>query len=209
MKNLSEICVVSWDLDGTLYSMDAMKVQMFRQLIGSARGGVAHISEAVTFLRLNHTLARLRGNPTAVASFLRSEKGQRFLALQAKWIAKALENCMPIPEVVAVIEQFRSRGLRQVICTDYPIGQKLERLGLVDGWDAHIVASDTYHLKPDCAVFERLCAALDVHPHQVVHIGDRVDTDGGADAAGLVALILGRDVKDIGELASVLGAVCP
>ena len=208
MKNMSEICVVSWDLDGTLYSMDAMKTQIIRQLMGSVTRGVSGMTEAVTFLRLNHKMSQLRGNPIAVSSFLKGPKGQRFLALQAEWISKALVHCDPNPGVPALIEQCRSRGLRQVICTDYPIGQKLERLGLVSGWDAHIVASDTYHLKPDRAVFERLCSMLEVSPHQVLHIGDRMDTDGGAAAAGLSTLILGHDVQDIFELASVVESIC-
>ena len=143
--------------------------------------------------------------------FLRSLRAQRangFWRYRREDFQGILVHCDPNPGVPALIEQCRSRGLRQVICTDYPIGQKLERLGLVSGWDAHIVASDTYHLKPDRAVFERLCSMLEVSPHQVLHIGDRMDTDGGAAAAGLSTLILGHDVQDIFELASVVESIC-
>lgn len=208
MKNLSEICVVSWDLDGTLYSMDTMKKVLYRHLMGSILGGASRVRDAAMLIQLNAAMSRCRGDTERVASFLDSPKGETFLQLQAHWIAKALAECGPRTEAVSTIEALRALGLRQVVCTDYVVGEKLEQLGLASAFDHIVVASDTYQLKPDARVFQRLCSELSVAPNQVLHIGDRGDTDGGAAAAGLATLILGREIDDLNEVVARVGDLC-
>lgn len=200
--------MVSWDLDGTLYSMDTMKKVLYRHLMGSILGGVHRARDAAMLIQLNVAMSRCRGDTERVASFLRSDKGEAFLQLQAQWIAKALAECGPRPDALSTIEALRARGLRQVVCTDYVVGKKLEALGMVSTFDHIVVASDTYQLKPDSRVFHRLCAELDVAPHQVLHVGDRRDTDGGASAAGLATLILGREIQELSEVRNIGGATC-
>lgn len=208
MKNLSEICVVSWDLDGTLYSMDTMKKVLYRHLMRSVLGGVHRVRDAAMLIQLNATMSRCRGDTERVASFLRSHKGETFLQLQAYWIAEAVAECGPRTEAVSTIEALRALGLRQVVCTDYVVGKKLQQLGLSSAFDHIVVASDAYQLKPDARVFQRLCSEMSVAPHQVLHIGDREDTDGGASAAGLETLILGREIHGLNEVLERVGDSC-
>jgi len=208
MKELSEICVVSWDLDGTLYSMDAMKKVLIRQLITSVRRGLWSTKEATQLIALNAAISGCRGDTERVETFIQSAKGQRFLDLQSKWISTALADCGPCPNAVTTIQTLQEQGVRQVICTDYPVGKKLEVLGLESAFEHILVASDAGQLKPDAHVFQRLCRELSVAPHQVLHVGDRADTDGGAAAAGLKALILGRDIQGVHQILDEWGVSC-
>jgi FMN phosphatase YigB (HAD superfamily) len=44
-------------------------------------------------------------------------------------------------------------------------------------------------------VFEQMIADLGIEPHELLHIGDRVDTDAGAaEAVGYRVVVIGRDV---------------
>lgn len=70
----------------------------------------------------------------------------------------------------------------------------LVRIGLAHHFEHRISARDVGVMKPDAAIFAHLCAALDLAPAQIAHIGDDPDLDVlGAKRAGLFAIWLNRD----------------
>lgn len=70
----------------------------------------------------------------------------------------------------------------------------LERIGLARHFEQRLSARDLGLMKPDPRVFARLCAALELAPTQVAHVGDDPDLDvRGAQRAGLFAVWLNRD----------------
>ena len=101
----------------------------------------------------------------------------------------------------------RERGLKQVVFSDYPVGEKLVALGVSKWVDHVVVAADRLQVKPDPRTFHRMCEELGVSPHEVGHIGDRMDTDGGATEAGCRALILGHDIESLTDVLAWLDTV--
>jgi FMN phosphatase YigB (HAD superfamily) len=201
MTGVAELRVVSWDLDGTLYDMGAMRRALNRQALGwIGRSPWRGSKELFDFLRLARAMEASRGDSSRVEAFIRSERGQRFLRLQAKWIVTALGVCGPRADAATVMDAIHKLALRQVVFSDYPIGEKLTALGLEAWVDHRVVAADTYVVKPDPRSFARLYNEMDVAPCEVLHIGDRVDTDGGAAAAGSQTLILGRDIECLSDV---------
>jgi putative hydrolase of the HAD superfamily len=85
------------------------------------------------------------------------------------------------------LERLNATGVKLAVVSDRRIDDKLRALKLDDlPWVARISAEDTGWLKPDPRPFLRACEMLGMNPTEVLHIGDRDDTDGaGARAAGL------------------------
>lgn len=70
---------------------------------------------------------------------------------------------------------------------------KLMTVGLIDTFDAVVIAEEVGVAKPDPEIFHIACRQLRVAPHQAVHVGDRLDQDAtGAAQAGLTGIWLDR-----------------
>jgi len=165
----------------------------------------ATASALVRLKALQRQMTEGRQGKRDLAAFLGSGAGQEFLAQQEIWIARALQRCGGYPGVAEVIDEVRAAGLRQVVFSDYPATAKLEALGLGKAFDAVYVAADWGGLKPDPKVFEALFEAEGVRAEELVHIGDRADTDAGAEEAlGYRCLLLGRDIATLSEIPDVL-----
>lgn len=63
---------------------------------------------------------------------------------------------------------------------------KLDR----EAFDGVVTSVDCGWRKPDRRAFESVAAELDVHPSNLVHVGDDVRTDGGAADAGATAVLI-------------------
>ena len=77
---------------------------------------------------------------------------------------------------------------------------KLSRLGILDRFACVVVSEDCGWAKPDPRIFARACEFGNAHPPNVVHVGDRRDTDAlGAARAGLRAVWLDRRGENYAE----------
>ena len=100
-----------------------------------------------------------------------------------------------------------ARGLVQVVFSDYVSENKLRALGLLGHFAACYAGELAGAPKPSPAVFGLIAQDFGVSPEQMIHVGDRVDTDAAAGAAfGCRTLILARDFPDFGSLARSLRA---
>lgn len=104
----------------------------------------------------------------------------------------------PYPDVAPALAQLAELGLRLAILTDGRVEpQRAAVRAALDParFDVILDAEDVGAATPDPAVlhagFQAVCRALDLAPHEVVHVGNDVDVL-GARAAGLVALHLDR-----------------
>ena len=197
----NNIEVVSWDLDGTLYSMKKMRRALYPLLLQHI---VFHplrgIWDVLRLVRLQRGMKASRGDAVAVERYLRSGRGQAFMKLQAEWISKAVAKCGLQADCLEVLSAVQALPVRQIVFSDYPTALKLQTMGLETLFEHSVVAADTYQVKPDRRVFERMCRELSVKPEQVLHVGDREDTDGGAAELGCHTLILGRDIHALGDV---------
>ncbi len=70
----------------------------------------------------------------------------------------------------------------------------LRRIGIADHFLAMLHSREHGTAKPEAGFFHAACAALDVPPHEVLHVGDHPDLDViGAQRAGLRACWLNRE----------------
>lgn len=99
-------------------------------------------------------------------------------------------------DAVPCLDWLRASGLRTAVITNAPgeyQREKIASLGLADAFDAVVISGECGIAKPDQRIFQEACTALGAHPWEVVHVGDRLDTDAaGACRAGLHGVWLNR-----------------
>lgn len=105
-----------------------------------------------------------------------------------------LASTKPYPEAQEVLEELKRLGLRTAAASNLalpyasPIEDKLGHL-----LDASCMSFEVGFVKPDAGFYSALCERLDLHPQEILMIGDtwRCDYE-GATAAGLHAIHLDR-----------------
>jgi HAD superfamily hydrolase (TIGR01549 family) len=87
----------------------------------------------------------------------------------------------PDPRLRTALLEASAAGVAVAVVSDRRVDDKLAALGLGDiEWVARISADDTGRLKPDPETVAAAARAIGVAADEVVHIGDRDDTDGAA-----------------------------
>ena len=110
-----------------------------------------------------------------------------------------------LPGVSDLLEWLDTRGVKQVVLSDYLPTGKLAALGVSDHFAEVYTGEGFGHLKPSPAVFLGMLDHLGIEPHQLLHIGDRPDTDGAAATeVGYRVAIIGRDYETAGDLLEAL-----
>ena len=205
LPDMDSIQVVSWDVDGTLYSTRRAACHAGMRAIGSTfrRRRLNPLRELAELRELWRRVERARfdaQNPVGVHAGFRRRRD-----LETKWWAPAIAASGPRPGVEALLGHFQGRVRAQVILTDYEADDKLRGLGLQEYFDAVYVGERMGFFKPNPAPFKRILEDFGLTPECMLHIGDRVDTDGaGAAAAGCPSLILRKDFRSFGELYTML-----
>ncbi len=203
--DMDSIQVVSWDVDGTLYSTRRAAWHAGMRALSSTvrRRQLDPLRELAELRELWRRVERVRfdaENPVRVNGGSRRRR-----ELESRWWAPAIAASGPRPGVEALLGHFQGRVRAQVILTDYEADDKLRGLGLQEYFSAVYVGERMGFFKPNPAGFERILEDFGLTPDCMLHIGDRVDTDGaGAAAAGCRSLILRKDFRSFGELYTML-----
>lgn len=207
--SLSTISLVTWDVDGTLYSLRRMKYyllgQFLREIIGSKRRLAHRELSELRYYRQKIDRARAKGG--ALDGNLRNEVDFASLeALRQRWYVEAVRKAGPRPGVDGVLIGLRKKGIPQVVFSDYDAESKLKSLGLADRFEALYIGERLGFVKPHAALLKSIAADFSVPIESVVHVGDRVDRDeAAARAAGCQCLIFGRDFRNFQSLARFFG----
>ncbi len=187
MSALDGLRVVSWDVDGTLYELPALRRALRR--LALARGLTAPLATAravralVRTRRAFEAVRRRGGDLTGVAA-----PAER--ALADALVLDAVRAAGLRPGVREALARQRAAGLALVATSDHPAAAKLEALGLGGCFDRVVVGEDLGALKPSPRLL--LAACGDLPPAALLHVGDRPDTDGvAAAAAGCRVRLLG------------------
>ena len=198
----NQIKVVSWDIDGTLYDLHAFMrhlKQNFVQRAFTFRWWSLCIDLA-RLIRFKLHMDGVRKTPPAYSVGTvpgRDAIGQTMDRLYAL----LLPSIGVLPGVESTLAWVESTGRKQVVFSDYRESTKLNALGLQRWFSAVYAGEDMGHLKPAESVFQAMISDLGIEPHELLHIGDRQDTDGdAADAVGFHAVIIGQDFPTCSEL---------
>jgi putative hydrolase of the HAD superfamily len=111
----------------------------------------------------------------------------------------------PLPGVPGALRGLRALGLRLVVVSnwDFSLHERLAETGLAPLLDGAVASAEAGVAKPDPAIFERALEVAGVGPAEALHVGDSPVEDGeGARAAGIRAVLIGRDISSLAELRS-------
>jgi putative hydrolase of the HAD superfamily len=116
-------------------------------------------------------------------------EARRMAAMQRAW--RLFDDVRPC------LDWLTASGLKLAVVTNAPGDyqcKKLGALGLAADFEAVVVSGDIGIAKPDPRIFRAACDRLGLPPGEVVHVGDRLDTDAqGAARAGLHGVWLNRN----------------
>jgi putative hydrolase of the HAD superfamily len=101
-------------------------------------------------------------------------------------------------DVVSTLEALVARGLKLGVISNWDerLRPLLERLRVASYFEVIVVSREVGCAKPSCAIFEHAVQTLELPPAAVLHVGDdRLMDVGGAQAAGLSALLLNRTAR--------------
>ncbi|WP_460954830.1 HAD family hydrolase [Parasphingorhabdus pacifica] len=113
----------------------------------------------------------------------------RMAAMQRAW--QLFDDALPC------LEWLRGVGLRLAVITNAPSSyqrEKISSVGLAGMFDSLVISGEHGVAKPDTRIFDLACGELGLSQDEVVHVGDRLDTDAeGALRAGMRGVWLNRD----------------
>lgn len=190
---------VSFDVDGTLYSLDHFKVHvalrstfdigkwraMERVRRGIRQNAERHDDlEAVIAERMGKELGISRDEAAAEARRLSDEEWPRLL-----------RKITPFAELRPTLDALVAAGVTLIAASDYPPEAKLAALGLDDyPWRAKLGASDLGALKPRPEIYRAVVDAAGVPASSILHVGDSSHLDvAGAAAVGMDTVLVGRE----------------
>jgi len=207
------IKLVSWDVDGTLYSLGHMKWRLMCMFLSEVARG-AGLSTAKEFAALRRYRARIDAGRLAggavAESLLKHDDREILLEMERRWYGPAIQKTGPRAGVTDVISFLASRDIPQVVLSDYEAEYKLSSLGLAARFEAIYVGERLGFVKPSPVVFQRVAADFEISASSLLHIGDRADRDdSGARAAGCQCLILGRDFRNFETLLDLMSQIFP
>ena len=208
---MKPIRVVSWDVDGTLYSIGRMKWQLLRLAARRAVcGRLEEFAELQNLARYRASIDRARSKGGALESSLwrNGRPGRRgLLDVERRWHGPAIRRAGPRAGVTELLTTVAARGLLQVVLSDYRARYKLEALGLEDRFDSTYEGECMGYVKPSPVGFQRIASDYGIPVESLLHIGDRADTDRvGSRAAGCRCLILGQDFRSFDVLLESFGS---
>jgi len=127
----------------------------------------------------------------------RSVDREAIHARRLKRELELLETEPVMPGVRELIEEARSRGLRLAIASsserDWVIGH-LERLGLIEHFDAIVCSDDVERTKPAPDLYRAALEALGVRPNEAIAFEDSVHGVASAKSAGIFTVAVPNEV---------------
>lgn len=176
----SDIKLVSWDVDGTLFSYKRLAFELFRNgfrniLVAGLSKTVKNLREVFEFHRiveLQRLNTKSKVNP---AHLIRLKAAQE---REKEALRIALNGLLPRSNVVGLIQKFAQNGIPQVALSDFECEYKLEALGLHKHFEKAYSCEEIGFWKPSPIPLSKVQKDFGVLPEQHLHIGDRASTDG-------------------------------
>ena len=188
---------VTFDVDGTLYDLGRHPrvVQSWRRQTEALRGQRISDFHAEVHRRISDELGLSLDRVEAAV--------QRTLG--SAWLGSFHEGT-PLPGMSDVLDALDAQGIPRAVVSDHPSETKLQAMGLDQGWATLVDCSALGALKPLPDGLVAAATAMNVSPADILHIGDRDDTDGGMTrAAGASLLLRGREWTTASDLLAALG----
>ena len=106
--------------------------------------------------------------------------------IHGEW-EEILDRVRLFPHVLPTLERFRDAGYVLAAASDFPIEQKLKRLGLSDLFDCQLWTADSGYLKPHPEPFLELSECIKVPVGEILYVGNSYAYDVvGAKNVGMI-----------------------
>lgn len=159
---------IVWDLDGTLYSIPALKFKIIKSLYK-----FSVLRNVLNFFRTEALIQKER----EAHEFSLNKYKDDFYTMQ-RFINSYLDQALVKPEALQLALQARNHNLNQLVVSEYPIGNKLELLEVVEYFQgAFSCSEDMGSWKPSEKTAHFVLSKLG-NAQRILVIGDREDTDG-------------------------------
>lgn len=181
--NVGALQVVSWDLDGTLYDLDALRAAVRQRIVRSVRPRTWRQARAAGRALRQHRAHEQRVRASGGAIDAAAEafwSGADWRGFSEAYLLPALQEQGPYEAAVRLLRRATEAGLTCVVVSDFAVEAKLAAIGLSDAFSMRFAGTTLGALKPHPTVFSQVLAKLDVASSAVLHVGDRADTDGAA-----------------------------
>ena len=177
-----DIRLVSWDVDGTLFSFFDLALALSKNAPGrlwtcgwadtlEGLAGVRRFHRAVEFGRRRD---RSRAIPADLSAYAEVRTRERAA------IERALVRVRPRRYAASLLDQFRRAHVPQVAWSDFECGYKLRALKLEQYFENTYSSEKIGFWKPSPVPLSKIQSDFGVRPEHHLHIGDRADTDGEA-----------------------------
>ena len=174
------IRLVSWDVDGTLFSYSRLFIALLRLSPRKLerRGLIGMASQMRDVSRFHQKVEAQRRCDDSRVDI---EELRSFASIQVEEKA-ALEAALRIVEpraaVLEVLKAFRIQGVPQVVLSDFECEYKLKALGLTGYFVRTYSCHALGYWKPSPLPFEHVQRDFGIQPDEHLHIGDRNNADG-------------------------------
>ncbi len=171
--------VVSWDVDGTLFSYAELTRALIRLAPRKLRaGGWAEIRKDIRDVWKFHWLVeRQRRQPGSRVIESELEPFSSASDKEREALDLALRQIGPPENVVQLLETLAAAGIRQVALSDFECRYKLRALGLERYFDMSYSCRSLGFWKPSPVPLQHIQRIYGIRPHEHLHIGDRLDAD--------------------------------
>ena len=209
---MTRIKVVSWDVDGTLYSMPRLRIMIAllattRMTRGwrEARDVRAELSE---LQKVRKYISTIRSNGGVLSNLGPLSDRDRITRIERRWYGEAIRRIGVTQLAMSLIERIARAGVQQVIASDFYSDYKIKALGL-EGKFSRIYAGEAMgFVKPNANMFRIISESLGIDPSHILHIGDMQERDGvAASGAGFQVAIIGKDNEFLTQYAEKLSEI--
>jgi len=204
MATLShKIAAITFDVDGTLYDLPRQKLLFAKHAVWHPKviGAWEREKDGMRGHHFENYDAELnrRISSSLKMSVERVEEIMDRL-FKEKWLS-TFNAKTPLKGVKRLVKRLSESPIPIGIISDHASVEKLRRMGLNGLWSVNIDCSELGALKPRTDGIVAAAAQFDCEPENILHIGDRADTDCAmAEAVGAMCLLRGRDWKNIDDL---------
>ena len=176
---LEDIDVIIFDLDGTLYPLYQLKFNLIALAFRHPIAGYKFFRARTLMRKVNYSTDTF----TSRANFLlrQAELVHKTPKYFDKYIYRYIDDrpfqLKAFKGCEEYLDYLKKTGRRLYVYSDFPIGNKLDELGLEKYFDAAYSSEEAGFLKPDTRGFQFLKSKFEFEASRTLFVGDRDFTD--------------------------------